>query len=85
MAMKDPTLFHVLLCGSALHKDQFSGGKGSLEMIEHMNEAIHLLNIQMQTPESRVSDATIYAIAHLADFEVSMSAGVVELARLTCM
>jgi hypothetical protein len=68
--MTDAALFHCILCGSALHIDLHNGHRESLKMLKHMKEAVHLLRQRLQNPESELSDSTIAAVAHLADFEV---------------
>jgi hypothetical protein len=74
LSTTDPALFHTLLCGSALHKDQVTGIE-SFEKIKHMKEAIHLVNIRLQDPISQLSDVTIQVVAHLANYEVSSPCG----------
>jgi hypothetical protein len=68
--MTDAALFHAILCGSALHMDLLAGRRESLEKIKHMKEAVYLLSKKLQEPEAELSDSTIVAVAHLADFEV---------------
>jgi hypothetical protein len=45
----------------------------SPEKCRHMKEAVHLLNTRLQDPDVEISDSTILAVAHLADFEVRIS------------
>jgi len=71
LAMTDAALFHSLLCGSALYMDTLAGRKESLETSKHMKEAVCLLSKRLQEPESGLSESTLVAVAHLADFEVS--------------
>jgi hypothetical protein len=62
-----------ILCGSALFWDFQMGRSESPEKCRHMKEAVHLLNTRLQDPEVEISDSTILAVAHLADFEASPS------------
>jgi hypothetical protein len=71
LAMTDAALFHALLCGSALFFDIATGRGESPERFRHMTEAVHLLSARLQDPRSELSDSTIVAVAHLADFEAS--------------
>jgi len=48
------------------------GRSESPEKCKHLKEAVHLLNTRLQDPEVQISDGTILAVAHLADFEVSL-------------
>jgi len=72
LAMTDAALFQSLLCGSALHLDMFTGKKRSTEMFKHMKEAVSLLSTRLREPGEEIGDGTIAAVAHLADFEVSV-------------
>jgi len=71
--MTDEALFHSLLCGSALVMDIQMGRSESPERSRHMKDACHLVSARLQNPESEISDGTLVAVAHLADFEVSAS------------
>lgn len=81
--MTDPALFHAILCESALTIDHLTGRAESLEKIRHMKEAIHLLKVRLQGPTLDISDSTILAVAHLADFEVQTSIILKEMKLLT--
>lgn len=71
LAMTDAALFHSILCGSALILGLSAGRRESVEQVKHMKEAVHLLSAKLQDPNSELSDSTIAAVAHLADFEAS--------------
>jgi hypothetical protein len=73
MAMTDGALFHSILCGSALVVNVSAGRRESVEQVKHMKGAIHLLRARLQDPGSELSDSTMAAVAHLADFEASTS------------
>lgn len=49
------------------------GRRESVEKLKHMKEAVHLLSTRLQDPGSELSDSTIAAVAHLAEFEASTS------------
>ncbi len=70
LVFTDPVLLHVVLCCSALHKNQLAGTESS-EHFEHMKEAVHLLNVRFQDPGFQISDSTIVSVIHLAEFEVN--------------
>jgi hypothetical protein len=74
LAMTDAALFHSLLCGSALYRDLRTGRGDSVQGFKHMKEAIHLLSVRLQSLGPKISDSTIIAVAHLAEFEVCISA-----------
>lgn len=71
LVMKDPALFHTILCISAIYIDFLRGAKDSFPAMKHMLEAISLLNARLQQPDSSecVSDATIATIAFIAKAE----------------
>ena len=69
MAMSNAALFHAILCSSSLYPDIASGNSESFHSIIHKTETIHLVNTQLQG-SSKVSDATIGAVAFLAVAEV---------------
>ncbi|KAI9737859.1 MAG: hypothetical protein M1834_009229 [Cirrosporium novae-zelandiae] len=73
LAMTDAALFHAILCGSALYMDLLMGRRESLEKVKHMKEVVHLLSTRLRDPGSELSDSTIVAVAHLAEFEASTS------------
>jgi Fungal specific transcription factor domain len=70
LAMTDAALFHALLCGSALYVDLMTGTTDSIEQSRHMKEAVHLLSTRLQDTGAEISDGTMVAVAHLADFAV---------------
>jgi len=72
LAMTDAALFHALLCGTALYRDAVQGIRDSPEKCRHMTEAVHLLSARLQEPEPELSDSTLIAVSHLADFEVRL-------------
>jgi hypothetical protein len=84
LAMTDAALFHSILCGSALYMDLLTGRRESLEKFKHMKEAVHLLSTRLQDPGSELSDSTIVAVAHLAEFEASTAVHVNLGCLLTC-
>jgi hypothetical protein len=43
------------------------------ERSRHMKEACRLVSARLQNPGSELSDGTLVAVAHLADFEVNTS------------
>ena len=71
LAMTDTALFHLILSGSALYVDLLTGRKESPEKFKHMKEAIHLLSMRLQDPGFELSEGTIVAVSHLAEFEAS--------------
>lgn len=73
LAMTDGALFHSILAASALYMDVYTKRRESPETVKHMKEAIHLLSNRLQDPRLEISDSTLIAVAHLADFEVSIS------------
>lgn len=73
LAMTDAALFHSILCGTALYRDLRTRGRESVEKVNHMKEAVQLLSARLQDPEPELSDSTILAVAHLAEFEASSS------------
>ena len=73
LGMSDAALFHTLLCGTALTQDLLMGRSESPEKSKHMKEACHFVSTRLQNPGSELSDGTLLAVAHLADFEVNTS------------
>lgn len=70
LGMTDAALFHSILCGSALTNDIQMGRGESMEKTRHMKEACHLVSKRLQDPrEVELSEGTLAAVAHLADFE----------------
>jgi hypothetical protein len=73
LAMTDTALFHALLCGTALYRDAREGRRNSPEKCRHMTEAVSLLSTRLQDRRLELSDSTLVAVAHLADFEASLA------------
>lgn len=83
LAMTDAALFHSILCGSALHLELHTGKRESLQIFKHMREAVHLISTRLQDPGFELSDGTMIAVAHLAEFEASTSVRVGLWSQLT--
>ncbi|KAH8819441.1 hypothetical protein F5884DRAFT_760528 [Xylogone sp. PMI_703] len=69
LALTDEALFHSILCGSALYSEVVLKTGDSLEKTKHMMETIRLLNKNLRDPRFKVTDGTIIAVAHLAEYE----------------
>jgi hypothetical protein len=72
LAMSDASLFQAIMCSSSLCLDMAYGRPESSHSIIHRMEAIHLINARLKA-NSRISDATIGAVAFLAIIEVCPS------------
>ncbi|KAN0104532.1 hypothetical protein V8E51_010277 [Hyaloscypha variabilis] len=68
LAMSDASLFQAIMCSSSLCLDMAYGRPESSHSIIHRMEAIHLINARLKA-NSRISDATIGAVAFLAIIE----------------
>lgn len=72
LAMTDAALFHLILGGTLLFDNVHEGRLGSKETYKHMNEAVHLLSTRLQNSTPLISDSTIVAVGHLADYEAGI-------------
>jgi len=70
LAISDPALFHVLLFCTDGAMTRLSGGKERPTAIEHMRQAISILNSRFEDPSQEISDSTIGAVCGLALAEV---------------
>lgn len=72
-AISDTALLHATVLHAALHVSQLKGVAPGQDVFFHNTMAIRAINHQLNDPSLIPSDATICAIACLANFEVSMA------------
>lgn len=70
LGLSDAALFHALLCGTIITQDLLLKRRESPVKSKHMKEACRLVSTRLQDSHSELSNGTLLAVAHLADFEV---------------
>ena len=69
LSLSEPTLFHMILCNSALYFSVVFAKSDFRESVYHMMESVSRLRLDLIDSES-VTDARIAAVAQLAKYEV---------------